>query len=84
MISFETPCTLLILTTLQFCKQRFSIIKLIPTMYSLKQYLFYMTIIDPDKHENQNYLTPPQPENANFNPKYFILSKVYTDEAGMK
>ena len=44
----------------------------------------FITIIDPDKHEKQICLTPPLPEIANFNPKYFILSKVYTDEGGMK
>ena len=32
----------------------------------------------------QNIVIPPVPAIANFSPKYFILSKVYIDEGGVK
>ena len=44
----------------------------------------YRTIWSQGKGKANSHFMSPLPEIANFSTKYFILSKVYTDEGGVK
>ena len=44
----------------------------------------FSSVAEPEKFEKKKILIAPLSEIANFSTKYFILSKVYIDEGGIK